>query len=32
MGRKLDGDIAQAQDTFKRARSMEEKYLTLIQQ
>jgi hypothetical protein len=32
MGKKLDGDITQAQDAFKRARSMEEKYLTLIQQ
>jgi cell division septum initiation protein DivIVA len=32
MGKKLDGDIAQAQDTLKRARSMEEKYVTLIQQ
>jgi hypothetical protein len=32
MGNKLDGDITQAQDTFMRARSMEEKYLTLIQQ
>jgi hypothetical protein len=25
MGKKLDGDIAQAQDALKRARSMEEK-------
>jgi hypothetical protein len=32
MGKKLDGDIAQAQDALKRARSMEEKYVTLIQQ
>jgi cell division septum initiation protein DivIVA len=32
MGKTLDGDIAQAQDTLKRARSMEEKYVTLIQQ
>jgi hypothetical protein len=32
MGKKLDGDIAQAQDAFKHARSMEEKYVTLIQQ
>jgi hypothetical protein len=31
MGRKLDGDIAQAQDTLKRTRNMEEKYATLIQ-
>jgi hypothetical protein len=31
MGPKLDGDIAQAQDTLKRARNMEEKYATLIQ-
>jgi cell division septum initiation protein DivIVA len=31
MGQKLDGDIAQAQDTLKRARNMEEKYATLIQ-
>jgi hypothetical protein len=29
MGQKLDGDIAQAQDTPKRARNMEEKYYTL---
>jgi hypothetical protein len=32
MGKKLDGDIAQAQDMLKRPRSMEEKYVTLIQQ
>jgi hypothetical protein len=32
MGKKLDGDITQAQDTLKRARNMEEKYVTLIQQ
>jgi hypothetical protein len=32
MGKKLDGDINQAQDTLKRARNMEEKYVTLIQQ
>jgi hypothetical protein len=32
MGKKLNGDIAQAQDAFKHARSMEKKYLTLIQQ
>jgi hypothetical protein len=32
MGKKLDGDIAQAQDTLKRARNMDEKYVTLIQQ
>jgi cell division septum initiation protein DivIVA len=31
MGEKLDGDIAKAQDTLKRARNMEEKYATLIQ-
>jgi hypothetical protein len=31
MGKKLDGDIAKAQDTLKRARNMEEKYATLIQ-
>jgi hypothetical protein len=31
MGKKLDGDITQAQDTLKRARNMEEKYVTLIQ-
>jgi cell division septum initiation protein DivIVA len=31
MGQKLDGDIAQAQDTLKCARNMEEKYVTLIQ-
>jgi hypothetical protein len=30
MGQKLDGDIAQAQDTLKHARNMEEKYTTLI--
>jgi hypothetical protein len=32
MGKKLDGDIAQAQVALKRARNMEEKYVTLIQQ
>jgi hypothetical protein len=32
MGKKLDDDINQAQDTLKRARNMEEKYVTLIQQ
>jgi hypothetical protein len=32
MGKMLDGDITQAQDTLKRARNMEEKYVTLIQQ
>jgi hypothetical protein len=31
MGEKLDGNIAKAQDTLKRARNMEEKYVTLIQ-
>jgi hypothetical protein len=31
MGEKLDGDIAKAQDTLKRVRNMEEKYVTLIQ-
>jgi hypothetical protein len=31
MGEKLDGDIAKAQDTLKRARNMEKKYVTLIQ-
>jgi hypothetical protein len=31
MGQKLDGDIAQDQDTLKRVRNMEEKYATLIQ-
>jgi hypothetical protein len=31
MGEKLDGDIVKAQDTLKRARNMEEKYATLIQ-
>jgi hypothetical protein len=31
MGEKLDGDIAKAQDTLKRARNIEEKYVTLIQ-
>jgi hypothetical protein len=30
-GQKLDGNIAQAQDTLKCARNMEEKYVTLIQ-
>jgi hypothetical protein len=32
MGKKLDGDISQAQDMLKRARNMEERYVTLIQQ
>jgi hypothetical protein len=32
MGKNLDGDIAQAQYALKRARNMEEKYVTLIQQ
>jgi hypothetical protein len=32
MGKKLDGDITQAQDMLKHARNMEEKYVTLIQQ
>jgi hypothetical protein len=32
MGKKLVSDINQAQDTLKRARNMEEKYVTLIQQ
>jgi hypothetical protein len=27
MGQQLDGDIAKAQDTLKRARNMEEKYV-----
>jgi hypothetical protein len=31
MGEKLDDDIAKAQDMLKRARNMEEKYVTLIQ-
>jgi ABC-type glutathione transport system ATPase component len=31
MGQQLDGDIAKAQDMLKRARNMEEKYVTLIQ-
>jgi hypothetical protein len=31
MGQQLDGDIAKTQDTLKRARNMEEKYVTLIQ-
>jgi hypothetical protein len=31
MGEKLVGNIAKAQDTLKRARNMEEKYVTLIQ-
>jgi hypothetical protein len=31
MGEKLDGDIVKAQDTLKRARNMEEKFVTLIQ-
>jgi hypothetical protein len=32
MGKKLDGDITQAQEMLKRTRKMEEKYVTLIQQ
>jgi hypothetical protein len=32
MGKKMDGNIAQAQDALKRARNMEEKYVTLVQQ
>jgi hypothetical protein len=31
MGQQLDGDIPKAQDKLKRARNMEEKYVTLIQ-
>jgi hypothetical protein len=31
MGQQLDDDIARAQDMLKRARNMEEKYVTLIQ-
>jgi hypothetical protein len=31
MGQQLDGNIAKAQDTLKRVRNMEEKYVTLIQ-
>jgi CRISPR/Cas system CSM-associated protein Csm4 (group 5 of RAMP superfamily) len=31
MDEKLDGDIAQAQDTLKCTRNMDEKYATLIQ-
>jgi hypothetical protein len=31
MGKQVDDDIAKAQDTLKRARNMEEKYVTLIQ-
>jgi hypothetical protein len=31
MGQQVDDDIAKAQDTLKRARDMEEKYVTLIQ-
>jgi hypothetical protein len=31
MDKKLDGNITQTQDTLKRARNMEEKYVTLIQ-
>jgi hypothetical protein len=31
MGKKLDGNIAKAQDMLKRARNIEEKYVTLIQ-
>jgi hypothetical protein len=32
MGKKLDGDITQAQDMLKCTRNMKEKYVTLIQQ
>jgi hypothetical protein len=32
MGKKLDGDIAQAEAALKRARNMEEEYVALIQQ
>jgi hypothetical protein len=32
MGKKLDGDISEAQDTLKRTRNMDGKYVTLIQQ
>jgi hypothetical protein len=31
MGKQVDDDIAKAQDMLKRARNMEEKYATLIQ-
>jgi hypothetical protein len=31
MGKQVDDDIIKAQDTLKRARNMEEKYVTLIQ-
>jgi hypothetical protein len=31
MGKQVDDDIAKAQDTLKRAKNMEEKYVTLIQ-
>jgi hypothetical protein len=31
MGQKLDGNIAQAQDTLDHERNMEDKYITLIQ-
>jgi hypothetical protein len=31
MGKQVDDDIAKSQDTLKRARNMEEKYATLIQ-
>jgi hypothetical protein len=31
MGKKLDDDMAKAQDALKRARNMEEEYVTLIQ-
>jgi hypothetical protein len=31
MGQHLDGDIVKAQDTLKRARNMEEKYITVLQ-
>jgi hypothetical protein len=31
MGQQVDDDIAKAQDTLKRARNMEEKYATLLQ-
>jgi hypothetical protein len=32
MGKRLDGNIAQAQYMLKRVRNMEERYVTLIQQ
>jgi hypothetical protein len=30
MGKQADEDIAKAQDTLKRTRNMEEKYVTLV--